>query len=344
MYTWKSNKGEPLFFFVSKNYEYNVSKSRSWTSVCFSQYITVENIFNYEGWFFIEADYNVENYFSNFITKLPDKPIFYFDESSKFPRTKLNFVGYKRCIKPEKANVIVIQNVAQVKTTSEEYIIFTDSEQLFGISASDFIKYFNGDFNNMKANQSSIGYDFKDKLLCLYSGRLKGILDPTETIKKFNNNTYKKPFILDNELDRIVNENLPDPDLDSLLTIKDMINSTDRSVVKLGANMAAGFNLTKWPLTFRVLLGTSGNWAQTYYGGNSVVIKQMWNTLKFKRVGLGFYCVCSLIDSLKETYSKEDIRLAQELATRIPGLEDWCKKNQRFYLDDIPFIPDEYKN
>jgi hypothetical protein len=61
----------------------------------------------------------------------------------------------------------------------------------------------------------------------------------------FKEKVYTKPFILDTSLDSIVNQVLPDPDLRSLISIRELLNSSDKTTIKLGASLASGFNISK---------------------------------------------------------------------------------------------------
>ena len=54
--------------------------------------------------------------------------------------------------------------------------------------------------------------------------------------------------------------------------------------------------------------------------------------------------ITNYIQSKDEVYSLEDIKLAQELVRRIPEMKKWISRLQPFYLDTMPFVPDEYKN
>jgi hypothetical protein len=68
----------------------------------------------------------------------------------------------------------------------------------------------------------------------------------------------------------------------------------------------------------------------------------MRSTLNIKYIyGLG--SVASIIDASKEKYSKEDIALAQDFVRTLPELKIFCENSQPFYLEGLPFIPDEYK-
>ena len=347
MYRWKSNKGYPIYWFSKDNYAYNNRKSskESYTCVCFGQYcIDWRGITNWNG-YIIGEDFNILDYAANFVDELPENPVLYFDESSNFPRTKLKAANYKRTLDAKKANAIVLGQSAEVKCIDIIYHIFTDSTEIFSISNDCFHEYFYGDWEILESNKK-LGLTFQGHLKPIYSGTIKVVFDKTETLKMFNDGFYSKPFILDTSLDNIVNQELPDPDLQSLIAIREMLNSPDSTTIKLGASLAAGFNVSKWPLTFRTLLELDLSWTKAMNGGNAVVIKQMQNTLKIGPYSYygGWWVLANHIQALKEDYSEEDIRLAQDFARTIPDIKKFCESRQSFYLDCLPFVPDEYKH
>ena len=123
-----------------------------------------------------------------------------------------------------------------------------------------------------------------------------------------------------------------------------MLQSPDSSIIKLASAMVGGYNISKWPLTFRVLLVTEPSWTHSYNGGNSVIVKQIKETLNITYASRSLNYITNYIQSKDEVYSLEDIKLAQELVRRIPEMKKWISRLQPFYLDTMPFVPDEYKN
>ena len=45
----------------------------------------------------------------------------------------------------------------------------------------------------------------------------------------------------------------------------------------------------------------------------------------------------------RKTVKEEDIALAKEYARTLPEIKPFCETKDEYYLDTIPFIPDEYK-
>lgn len=347
MWTWKRTKGSIVYWFNNDTFTRNQNYQENNMLLmykCFSDTGTSKDIgFNlyYKNGYILTSEYDVLPYAGNFVKTLPEKATLYF-EGSSFPRNKLDLSPYKRTIKLEKADFIVTEVSAEVTCLDVLYVIFTDTIDIFAIPYVYFAIDFGEDLNNIYKSNYIVNR-FKDKLQMLYKGYIKFVVDKTDSLKKFNEGYYQKPFILDTDLDKIVNQYLPDPDLNAILTIHEMLNSSDSATIKLGSIMVSGFNISKWPLTFICLLDSSLNWNKTENGGTLGVVKQVKNTLGIHG-GFGLYSIANIIDSTKQKYSKEDMALAQDFVRTLPNLKEFCENKQSFYLENLPFIPDEYKH
>ena len=51
----------------------------------------------------------------------------------------------------------------------------------------------------------------------------------------------------------------PEPTYEEFLSIIDMLNSDDASIVQLGIKMLVGYNVEKYKLSFRLILQTRTN-------------------------------------------------------------------------------------
>lgn len=345
MLRYNKPQGCIVNWFDRGDYVRNANGTRSYTYCTFSIYNYVERHYYYDNCYYIlPNECDTDSYLNNFISTIPDNTTLYFTKESNFPRVKLNLTTHKRCIKLEKADVIVVPNKIEIDKTQQSYYIFTDGVDIFGISDNDFDKVFSNNWNLLK-NDKYIGIAFKGELQTLYHGNMKVIKDRTDILLNFLNKTYKKPFILDEDLDKIVNKSLPDPTFDDLKTMLSLLQSPDSDTIKLGSLMAAGYNITKWPLTFTVLLGINTLWMFSENGGNTVAIKQMRNTLNLTptRWG-GLHYIYCIVKNVNASYTKEDIDLAQKFVKTIPQLSDFCKKCKSLTkFNEMPFIPDEYK-
>ena len=347
MWYWKKFKGSVIHWFSPSSFKQNIKwrqlKQPHWLYNSFSYYESnsLGSDLYWDNGYVLSDNYSTEDYFNNFVTTIPENTTLYFEKSS-FPRNKLKLGPYKRTIKKEKADYIVIEKAARVINKDVNFILFSDSYDIFAISEQFLSTYFNNDINNIFTS-NCVNNKFNGPLQVLYEGKLRFIIDDANTLKNFKDGLYAKPFIIDNDLDRIINQYLPDPDLNAVKSIYEMITSPDSATIKLGATLAAGFNISKWPLTFMCLLGTNNEWTKSYNGANLSVVSQMRSTLNIK-YAYGLRSVASIIDASKETYSKEDIALAQDFVRTLPELKTFCKNNQSFYLEGLPFIPDEYKH
>ena len=347
MYWWKhENRILNIYWFNKSTYELNCSRTPQqshWNYTSFTTYV-------FEDWtsvvrcgYAVEESFDTTSYSKHFINKIPENPVFYFDASSKYPRTKIQICNYKRCIKPSKANVIVIENPVKWVLVEQPFTLLTDDNFVYAIPSEEFYLKFKGDPTAVVIDKN-IGYKFNGELHIIYSGKIKLLDDPSNIVTQFNNGSYKGPFITDADLDKTINTSLPDPNLEELKTIKEMLDSSDKNIIKLGAMMAAGYNITKWPLVFRVMLCSRGAWVRPENGGSAVIIEQMRSTLKIPKrfYHSGLRDAIWVIQGLKEKYSQEDIAITKEFVRQLPELERFCQRNKSF-VKDIEFIPDEYK-
>lgn len=341
MHHWKSNNGYRVFWYNHKNYKHNIDRTvkGSGSYVVFSDWCSDETKINLTSVFLVGEDFDILPYKDNFIKDIPQKAVLYFDKNAQYPKAKFEIAEFKRTLKPEKADAIVLQSSAIVTCSIYSYLVFTDSMYIYAINDQWLKKDFNDDVEAL-INDKDLGMSFHGPITVLFHGRLQGISDPADTLKKFNSVEYNKPFILTIDLDRIINQNLPDLDLQSMNAIYEMIVSTDSSIVKLGAVMASTFNVNKWQLSATVLMYQNTNWF--YY--SSTALKQLRRTLGLVRCTPGWSSIASEIQSNRKEYSKEDILLAQNFVKDKPGFKEFCEQNKGFYLDFLPYIPDEYKH
>lgn len=347
---WNNNTGPQIYFFQEWAFIGNKKAFIEWNKKDFIEYKDVLNWtvfavstsergipYMYDNIFLRIPQLN-DTYLNNFINTLPLKAKLYFDSSSEFPRTKLHLSEYKKVLSCDKADAIVLKQLPVIKPCNLPYCIFTDQENIYAITDEKFNEFFNCDLNVLEENVDLFNMKFQNKLSLIYRGMLEAVMDPADTFEKFNNHIYNKPFILDNDLDYIINNTLIDPDLDSIKNIYEMLNSPDINTVKLGALMAAGFNVNKWRLTFTLVLGLNLQWQKI----SSVVLKQLYKTLDFKHNYSSLYNLCDTILSQNIKYNDEDIKLAKEFARTIPEIKAFCSKQPFYYSDSLPFIPDEY--
>lgn len=340
MYRWKSDNGYGVFWYNHKNYIYNSNRrvTGAGSYVTFTHWWSDEAAMNIKKGFLIGDDFDASGYYNNFVTTIPQDATLYFNKNVTFPRAKLKLANMKRVLKPETADVIVLEESAEVVRTMYSYLIFTDTVYIYAINDQWFNEDFSNNFEEL-INNKNLGLSFHGPITILFHGKPQIIYDKADTIKNFINNEYNKPFILTTDLDRIINQNLPDLNLNAMNAIYEMLSSTDQTIVNLGATMASTFNVNKWILSTTVLMYQNTSW----FYCNTVTVKQLKRTLGLMRYVAGWWSIASEVQTRSEEYSKEDILLAQEFVKGKPGFKEFCEQNKGFYLDFLPYIPDEYK-
>lgn len=332
-------EGTTILWFNKRSAEYDLQDIRKGLSPsyrCFTSYSRPDEFIK-TGDVVFPGTVDTVSYKKNLFTGvIPKKSTLYFTKDSKFPRTKISLSDYKRCIKLTKANYIVIDKSPNVCVTSEPYYLFKGSDYILAIEASNYNYYFNTKIDNLINLISRT--DGISSIYQVFYGPLK-CTDNLEFINSYNNGEYTVPFVYDSMLDNTINSTLPDPTLDELLAIQDMLASSDKGVIKLGGQMIAGYNVSKFPLTFRLLMLSNINWFYPAYGGSSVVIKQLKQTLGLTSVYRwnGVYNL-QQAEVSGVAYSVDDVNLAKELAKNIPFVQE----SEGCFSDKI-WCPDEYK-
>lgn len=276
-----------------------------------------------------------------FVTKVNSDSILYFDESSKFPRYKLTIGTNKRCIKPVKANFIVVNDFNKPFTISNSYYLFKNNiNDYFMISENDYDMEFNRTLSNL-INRVTPFQELGD-LELVYSGPIM-LLDKTNNyIFKWMNGDYTQSFITDENLDKQLNELCPEPTVEELNSIVEMLDSDDDSVVKLGTKMLSGYNVTKYPLTFRLILLTRNKWWM--WTRSTVSTKQMVDSLHIngRNVSDNFSYALYYIEEDGFEYTAEDIALAKQVC--IPMVENYLMEQwKNLSRNHYQFLPNHVK-
>ena len=93
----------------------------------------------------------------------------------------------------------------------------------------------------------------------IYQGKVTSYTKDSLYLAKYADGTYTKPYITDEQLDKIICNMCPEPTYDEFISILDMLNSEDASVVQLGVKMIAGYNVDKYKLSMSLILQTRSN-------------------------------------------------------------------------------------
>lgn len=266
----------------------------------------------------------------------------FFDKGSGFPRFKLGLTDNKRCIKVGKADYVVVSGEAEFKTTDEEYVVLEDNdsdERLYFVKYEDWKIYFNDSLSFFV--NALVGLHNFTNAKVIYKGKLQSFEKNSVYLAKYALGEYTIPYITDNDLDKICCSMCPDPTYDEFLSIIDMLNSDDASVVQLGVKMLAGYNIEKYKLSFRLILCTRKNWYN--WSRNLVACKQLIETLGINNwdiydnfAGGSYRC-----EREGESYTIEDLAIAKRLASKFIR-EDLQQYLQNYYTSrNYTWLPDE---
>ena len=214
-----------------------------------------------------EKDFNAKLAAKTVKTINPGSTLF-FSSSSKFPRFKLAESDYKRCIKIEKANYIVYDDIpikgsSEVIMLEDETYVYVwrkgwssssfSSRTAFGLRSEwdkDPIEYIK---NHHLYYGAEINLLYEGKAMVVnnkYKPLIDLVLDP-------NNNTIS--FVTDKLLDEKINGTFDVLDEEAVRSICDMLDSPDRTTQGVGLKVLTGYNVQETPLTVRTILGLREN-------------------------------------------------------------------------------------
>lgn len=229
---------------------------------------------------------------------LTDSATLYFDKSATFPRYKLEGTEYKRCIKVDKADFIIVDKSIKPTQTYRNYFVFEDKDYVYIMDAYQS-SYINQAFKNSGLSPTSI-----------YSGVVQ-IYSQKEQILL---TTPPKPLISDEDLNKKIDTTIsPEMTLDDAKQIITMLNSADMSVVDLGLKLLAGFSVSATPFSIKTILLTNKKWVGTN-ARNSVGVKSLLNSLEVDRYQAESrfpWNIGHLNDG--KTYSEKDLKMGRSL-------------------------------
>lgn len=281
---------------------------------------------SYGSTYFCKGDFkNVSNIINNNLIKKEDvnqSSTLYFDKACTFPRYKLEGTNFKRCIKVDKADYIIIpksyNKIWNFNTAKYTYEIEDDKQiYLFDQRAYDIIPD-KSKFNIHKFEQTDYLYADNQTLGFLAYNVL---------------HVYNKPFIFEEDLDKLISEtHLDKLDADTVNSIYEMMSSKDDDSIELGCKLLTSFNVFDKVLTTSLLLFlTQDKW---YYnkGSKSVAFKSMLQSLHYADHG---YNYIELVFKNHQMSNAEDKELSKLL------IEPWFKKQMESVidhsLDDCPY-------
>ena len=184
----------------------------------------------------------------------------YFGKSSEFPRFKLQDSGFKRCIKIEKANCVVIGDLKGWEYN--DYTFLEDELNIYCVYAA-YTSYIRCNNKAKKAEWDNDWFQYMvnhklfygNELHKIYSGKYTCFSKDTgDDVENIMNGTYTN-LITDEELDHAVNQNFDLITEEDITSICEMLDSPDTSTQGLGLKMLSGYNVQATPLTIRTMLG-----------------------------------------------------------------------------------------
>lgn len=326
---WK-NTDKNCEFFNESNYKWYLTKNKQGN--CFWR-----SIFNFYENGYLYPKTNLTSIDNFKTTTIKQESKLYFDQGSSFPRFKLSLSNNKRCIKVPKADYIVVSGSTDYKYDELNYYVVEDDDRVYVFSEKDWSW-----FGSIDALISNPVYTFINPKL-IYSGKLYSFEKDSLYLLKYVTGEYTVPFITDKDLDKIICDMCSDITYDELLSIIDMLDSEDASVVQLGMKALQAYNVEKYKLTLRLILMTRINWYT--FTRNTVGTNQLMETLGISRYyfGEGFENYAQYADDGVTAYTAEDIALAKQIGLKLLR-ESFQKRYDMYYQDKgYKWLPDERK-
>ena len=201
----------------------------------------------------------VETKLKTLTSTLTPNTTLYFSASSEFPRFKLTDTGYKRCIKIDKADFVVMGKLKLSQCNNcylfedEEHFYLIDCDRMYFQHQSNQNK-----INIFKANPEQYIRDhhlyYGATLTLVYHGPICYGQAGSTDVEHIMNGDYKK-VITDKDLDSAINGTFDKLDSDTVTSICDMLDSPDKVTKGVGLKVLTGYNVQATPLTIRTMLG-----------------------------------------------------------------------------------------
>ena len=193
------------------------------------------------------------------VSTLTPNATLYFSASSEFPRFKLADTGYKRCIKIEKADFIVIGKLNLDQC--DNCYLFEDEEYFYLVDYDRMYFSYRSDKNKVAAFKVNPEQYIRDHhlyygatLTLVYHGPICYGQAGSTDVEHIMNGDYKK-IITDKDLDAAINGNFDKLDADTVSSICDMLDSPDKVTKGVGLKVLTGYNVQATPLTVRTMIG-----------------------------------------------------------------------------------------
>lgn len=292
---------------------------------------------------------------SDKITDLSDVTKLYFDSSSTYPRFKIRDTDFQRVIKVEKCDAAIIPDSIKYYPGSGEYYLFkyTKPDQT-KIIYSICPKLFKNTDPYIYNEVCSYGADFVDGVktinvlpkgsIPIYAGNL--IFCDEIYVETINNiiSVYPK-YAKESTLDKIVNGTLESVTEESLLSLNDMLASTDETTVELGLKVLQGMNVTESPAAVTCLLyGNFSNIMKNKAMGTTGV-SQVFKSLRIETRYIPHDTIYGIANALElkvwKDATPEDKALTYTLCRSM--INNFYREKDRQVMDTLHKLPFKIK-
>lgn len=295
-------------------------------------------MYDYSANIILKSPKDICDAFTKARCKLTSPSTLYFTKSSHFPRFKLQGTDFKRCIKDENADFIIVSdsclksindianwykqsNLTKARVSmfieDEDYILFIDDKADIenALNTKNIINSLIAK-QALKSKNPSVLYEGSYVKVDNHSDYLvyKNILDGIYT-----------NIVLDSELDREINSLSESLDEDSLDSISEMLSSTDPAIVDMGLKLLPNYNCLEYPLTITTIMRLHDSSCRNSGVWNSTSVKQLIRTLDYKSPWSTEFPTCiENIGKDNVNYSEKDKELARKLV--LSGVNEALKK------------------
>lgn len=234
-------------------------------------------------------------------SELTQDTTLYFSKSSTFPRLKLENTGFKRCIKLDKADFVIINPSSLTNNCTSFHVIETDTVI--------YLVYYGDLYYKRDKLETFLGFKIKDYGMMNFYEMTEKRKDLFDLIHQPN-----VKLVHDDALNKMINKSDEILDKDSMINIYSMLKSSDLDTVELGLKMLTGFNVDKTPLTISAMLLSTNRWWFTNAKTN-VLVQNMLKQLDIysKRSGTHFPYNIKCLYTYEKTASEYDKELAKSL-------------------------------
>ena len=234
----------------------------------------------------------------------------YFDKSATFPRYKLEGTEFKRCIKKDKADAIIVgEQIAAKCSYRTRLLVIETTDKLY--VAYNFIDV-NDTLRIMRSKGINGTVIWNDR--CYVYPPKSQILFDTPTV----------PLIYDKDLSKMIDKTTDQKITeDDAIQIINMLNAPDRETKDLGLKLLASFSYTLTPHTIRTILACTKDW-RGLNSATSVAVTSMLDSVGFKKYWDGYHGLVTRLNFIKDMPTEpEDFALSQKILQ--PLAENYIK-------------------